>query len=125
MLSKKSPVSTLTEHTKIQVCTRKDIMREFRTWVVDGKVVDASQYKIGTKVTYERCTEPEVLEFAQKMVDIYQPAKAFVLDVCMTSEGMKVVEVNCINCSGFYDVDLTKLLMEVETTFDHQVLQAQ
>ena len=126
LLSKRSPVSTLSESTKIQVCKRKDIYREIRTWVVDGRVIDASQYRIGSKTIYAHCSEPEVLDFAQRMVDIYQPAKAFVLDVCMTSDGMKVVEVNCINCSGFYDVNMQKLLSEVHSTFEaHQVLQAQ
>ena len=112
---------TLNEETFVHVAPRKDIQREFRTWVVQGKVVTASQYKIGTRVVYERCDEPMVLQYAQRMADLYQPANAFVLDVCLTDDGMRIVEVNCINCAGFYDADLQKLLGAVEEAFGEAV----
>lgn len=108
---------TLNEDTAVQVAPRRDIHREFRTWVVKGKVVTASQYKRGTAVVHEHCSEPEVLEYAQRMADVYCPAEAFVLDVCMTEDGMRIVEVNCINCAGFYCADLQKLLAAVEGAF--------
>lgn len=108
---------TLNEDTFVQIAPRKDIQREFRTWVVQGKVVTASQYKIGTQVVHERCTEPHVLEYAQRIADIYRPAEAFVLDVCMVDDTMRVVEINCINCAGFYCADLQRLLMSVEDAF--------
>ena len=107
----------LTESTAVQIASLKTIQREFRTWIVKGKVVTASQYKIGDKVVYDRCTEPQVLDYAQRMADVYQPAEAFVLDVCMVDGGMKVVEINCINCAGFYHADFQKLLISVEEAF--------
>lgn len=121
-LSKKGLHSTLDENTMVQISTRKDIQREFRVWVVKGRVITASQYKIGTKVVHSHCSEPMVLEYAQRIADIYQPAEAFVLDVCMADGKMKVVEVNCINCAGFYDTDLQKLLAAVEDAFDDKVI---
>jgi len=117
-LEKKGVHSTLDENTMVQISSHKTIEREFRVWVVKGRVITASQYKIGTKVVHSRSDEPMVLEYAQRMVDIYQPAEAFVLDVCMADGKMKVVEVNCINCAGFYDTDLQKLLAAVEDAFD-------
>lgn len=116
-LEKKGVFSTLNEDTMIQVSSRKDIQREFRAWVVKGRVITASQYKMGTKAVHQHCSEPMVLEYAQRMADIYQPAEAFALDVCMTDGGMKIVEVNCINCAGFYDTDIQKLLVAVENAF--------
>lgn len=121
-LASKGPNSTLNEDTMVQVSSRKDIQREYRTWVVKGKVITASQYKVGTKVVHAHCTEPMVLEYAQRIADIYHPAEAFVLDVCMTENGMKVVEVNCINCAGFYDTDLQRLVAAVEDAFDEQTV---
>jgi len=108
---------TLNESTAVQISSRKDIQREFRTWIVQGKVVTASQYKLGSKVVHQRCTEPLVLEYAQRMADVYCPAEAFVLDVCLANDEMKVVEVNCINCAGFYDTDLVKLIGTLEEAF--------
>jgi len=111
---------TLNENTMVQIASRKDIQREFRAWVVNGKVITASQYKIGNRVVHERCTEPQVMDYAQRMADLYCPAKAFVMDVCMIESGMKIVEVNCINCSGFYDTDIQKLVASLEDAFNEE-----
>ena len=51
------------------------------------------------------------------MVDIYQLADAFVIDVCRTKDGLKIVECNCINCSGFYNIDEQKLIVSLEENF--------
>jgi hypothetical protein len=105
------------EVAMVHIAPRKDLQREFRTWIIKGKVVTASQYRIGNKTVHERCTEPLVIQFAQQMADIYCPADEFVLDVCMTDVGMRIVEVNCINCAGFYEADLQKLLVAVQENF--------
>ncbi len=109
--------TTLCKDTAIQVCKIKDIQREIRVWVVKGRVITASQYKIGDRVIYERCNEPMIIDYAQSMVDIYQPADAFVIDVAMVADTMRIVEINCINCAGFYESDLQKLLLSVEDAF--------
>jgi hypothetical protein len=106
--------NSILPNTPIIISPVKTIYKEIRFWVVGGKVVTGSIYKSGTQVVYDRNVDPESLEFAQKMVDTYQVAEAFVIDVCLTQEGWKVVECNCINSAGFYDGDLQKLLMSLE-----------
>lgn len=91
------------------------IQKEIRCWVVDGKVVTASQYKLGNLVTTKNYDhEIEAINFAQKMVDIYQPSRAFVLDICLHQDTYKVVEINCINSAGFYDANMNKLIQAFE-----------
>lgn len=102
------------ENTEIQVGTPKEIYKEIRFWVVGGKVITGSTYKIGTEVIYTDVFEDEAKEFAQQMVDIYQLADAFVIDVCLTDKGWKIVECNCINCAGFYKANMQKVIMELE-----------
>lgn len=108
----------LTEETRVLLAPLKDTQQEVRCWVVDGKVVTLSRYKLGSRVISQNYDD-EVLfkDFAQKMVDIYQPARAFVLDVCLSNDELKIVEVNCINCSGFYDGDMNKLIQALEKAF--------
>lgn len=102
----------------IQVGTTKKIYKEARVWIVDGKVVTSSYYKFNENVAYSENVEPEGLEFAQSMVDTYKVAPAFVMDICLTPEGWKIVEINCVNCSGFYQGDLQKLVMALEDVYN-------
>jgi hypothetical protein len=101
----------------IQICTPKEIMQEVRCFVVKGKVITASFYKIGDRVVYQRCDDDDILWFAQECVNEFQLADAFVIDVCRTSKGLRIVECNCINCSGFYDIDIQKLIGSLEENF--------
>ena len=47
----------------------------------------------------------------------WRPAEAFVLDVCDTPDGIKVVEINTINSAGFYAADVQKLVFALENAF--------
>lgn len=115
--SKNDAVRLIKSETKVLVSPLKDIQQEVRCWIVDGKVVTASRYKLGNYVQYKNYDdETFYINFAQKIVDIYQPAKAFVLDICLANDELKVVEINCINCSGFYDANMEKLIMALEQT---------
>jgi hypothetical protein len=101
------------------VAPLKQIQQEVRCWVVGGKVVTASLYKIGNRVVYQNYDDESFfVNFAQSMVDKYQPAEAFVIDVCLADDKLKVVEINCINAAGFYRCNLQKLIESLENHFD-------
>lgn len=110
--------SILNESTTIQVSSVKTIYQEIRFWVIGGKIITGSRYAIGGKIEYNEYFDPEALEYAQKMVDIYQLADAFVMDICLTDNGWKIVECNCINCAGFYLCNMQKMIMELEYYFN-------
>jgi len=65
-------------------------------------------------VTFVRGT----YEYAQRMVDIWCPARAFVIDIALTDDKdddcNKVIEINCINSSWFYQIDMQKFVMAIE-----------
>jgi len=106
----------------VMFSTLKNITFETRCWVVDGKVITMSEYKRGNFVrTCNEDSNYELKERVQSLVDLYQPAKAFVMDVCelMETPGeLKIVELNCINCAGFYDGDMQKVINALEETFN-------
>lgn len=105
--------------TKILVAPLKEIQQEVRCWIVGGKVVTASRYKLGQRVSKANYdNESFFVDFAQKMAEKYQPAEAFVLDICLSMDQLKIVEVNCINCSGFYHCDIQKLIVALEKHFE-------
>lgn len=115
-----STLGYLTDQTRIFIAPLKnDIQQEIRCWVVDGKVVTTSQYKIGNRVNYvNQDNNEEVMIFAQKVVNKFQVAKAFVLDICLYQDEYYVLEVNCINASGFYDANMSKLIQSLESAFE-------
>jgi len=58
--------------------------------------------------------DQEALDWAQSMVNIFSLADAFVIDICLTNSGWKIVEAGCINSAGFYHADLQKMLLAIE-----------
>jgi len=104
-------------NTLIQICTPKEIQQEARFFIIKGEIVTASFYKFGAKVIYRRCDDEDLHEFVRERISEFQLADAFVIDVCRTEKGIRIVECNCLNCSGFYDIDMPKLITAIEENF--------
>lgn len=121
--------NSLTGDTLIQISPPKKIYAEYRFWIVDGQVVTSSLYKRGDKVIYSADVDKHVSKFVDKVLNTkneihehtlsmkpsgWMPARAFVLDVCETPDGMKIVEINTINSAGFYAANVTDLVLAIE-----------
>lgn len=108
----------LPAETLVQLAKPKTIQKEIRCWVVGGKVVTASQYKLGSTTRYSADVDDQAIEFAQRMVDIFQLAEAFVIDVCLVDDVWKIVECGCINSAGFYHANIQRLIEAIENHFN-------
>lgn len=106
--------ATLRPNTPVLVCTPKEILREYRLWVVDKQVVTASLYKIGNRVRYDAMVEQEVIDYGNRLASLWNPDRAYVLDVCLTEEGYRIVEVNSLNAAGLYACNVGKLVEALE-----------
>lgn len=108
--------------TKIIVSTPKGgIQQEIRCWIVDGVPVTISQYKIGKRVNMLNMdNNQEAYIFAKQMAKIYSPSRCYVLDICLYEDEYRIVEINCANMSGFYDIDMSKLIQALENAFNGQ-----
>lgn len=93
----------------------KDTQQEIRCWMIDGEPVTMSQYTIGRRVNYLNMdNNEEAAIFARQMAKIYQPARAFCLDICLYNDEYHIVELGCINHCGFYDANMGKLIDGLE-----------
>ena len=99
---------------EIMISSVKVIDAEYRFFIVDGKVVTYSQYKVGNQVKTSPVVPLDIITFAQDIVDRWQPAKAFVLDIASTPLGYKVIEVNNFNSAGFYDADVELIIDAID-----------
>lgn len=114
-LAATSGYTTLTPQTKVVVSPLKAIHAEWRFFVVDGKIITGSLYKRGDYVRPLPLLYREDAElYAEKMVEKWQPDRAFVVDVALTDEGYKVIEYNCLNSSGFYKSNVGKIVNAIE-----------
>lgn len=107
--------TSLNADTMVSYGPLKTILKEFRFFVVDGRIVGESLYKIGTRVVYNEVVDYDAKWFASSMIEHWQPARAFVIDVAATDDGYRVIEINCINSAGFYAIDVAKFVMAIES----------
>jgi hypothetical protein len=112
-------VVEISAKTKVMFSTPKDnIQQEIRCWIIDGEPVTMSQYKIGRRVNMLNMdNNEEAYIFAKQMAKIFCPSRVFVLDICLHEDEYKIVEINCANMSGFYDINMCKLIQSLENTF--------
>lgn len=94
------------ENVVVSVASPKNIQMEWRYFVVDGKIVSGSSYRFKGLRLVKREEDPDVIAEAQLMADKWLPHENVVMDLALTEEGLKVVEFNCLNSSGFYYHDV-------------------
>lgn len=111
--------SVLTKDTLIQISSVKRIQKEIRFWIVKGKPVTASIYKLGGVYYTSNIVDDEAYEFVEKMVKLFELNEAFIMDICLTEDKYKIVECGCINSAGFYKADMNKLIISLEEAFNH------
>jgi len=107
-------IPMLNKDTVIAVAAAKKIYSEYRLFIVDKKIVTASMYKLGSDLTTTDDVDTLILHFAQIMIQRWRPAQAFVMDIADTPDGLKVIEINNINSSGFYACDPQKIIIPFE-----------
>ncbi len=100
--------------TQILISTPKTIGMEHRHYIVDGKVVTSSRYKLGKTPNQQEGADQNVLDFVAKIIKIWTPAKAFVLDTYTAGNEIGIVEMGCICNAGLYQADLQKLVIALE-----------
>lgn len=86
----------------VQISEAKRTIKEARLWIVGGQIIDGGYYKFNDSALFEEHISEDGLIFANEMIQLFNLAETFVMDICLTDEGWKIVEINCINSSGFY-----------------------
>jgi YgiT-type zinc finger domain-containing protein len=102
---------------------KPNIKDEWRFWIIDGQISSSSQYRKDGELVSIPVTDfswPEIEVFVEKAVTLLDSKlPCYVMDVCeygtgaAGEEGLKVVELNPINSSGFYgDANIPKILTD-------------
>lgn len=102
--------------TRVVVGVPRRIEAEWRIAVVDGVAVTASIYRDGSRLRNELGAPADVLRFAADRVAEWRPRAAFIMDVCSTPEGLRIVETNSISSAGFYSMDMEVYVAAIEAS---------
>lgn len=95
----------LSPDDNIVVSEVADIYHEHRWFIVGRKVVSGSLYRDRGQLVLKPVADSCSLYQAQELADIWLPHDCCVMDTAGTDHGTRVVEFNCINCSGMYAND--------------------
>jgi len=103
--------------TKISISPVKEILEEYRLFIVGGRVITSCLYRQGGRIIPDGSVAPiDVHKFTKGLLEIWKPHHSFVVDICRIKEGLRLLEVNCLNASGFYNcymIDVMKALWEI------------
>ena len=116
------PKGSLRHDTEMMFTEPVRILKEWRLWAVRDEIVTYSLYKEGSRVVYRHEIDDDALEYATRLVEAnpgYSPA--YVIDICRTDDGLKMLETYCINAAGFYEADLLKLVASIDEFSDRVV----
>jgi hypothetical protein len=94
------------------------IAHEWRLFIVNGKVITGSHYRLYSISQINPDVPQRVIDFAESQAEVYSPTAAFVMDVGESNKNLYVIEVGCLNSAGFYDSDINKIVYEVSNLLD-------
>jgi len=106
------PSSNFTEDTLVVVAKQQKIWSERRFVMHENTIITSAVYG-----DYSQADDgPEVYSDLVKS-NTYYPDDFYTIDVCMTENGPKIVELNSMVCAGLYDCDYEKVVKSVETYY--------
>ena len=92
------------------------ISHEYRLFVVDGKIITSSEYLPHIK---NGCPSI-VMDFAQKVIDTWNPTDIYTLDICLSAGKPYIMEIQNFHSAGFYDCDLDLLASAIIEKFNYK-----
>lgn len=101
------------ETIQVVLSKPKNLGWEWRLFMVKNEVISGSSYRLKDMLNQTKPVPDRVVQFAQETAAIWRPDDVYVMDVCETDDGLKIVEFNCFNASGFYRCDVEKVVDRV------------
>lgn len=116
--------SPLDIESSILVGPAYNIHKEWRNYIVNGKIVSSSLYRKNFKLNKSSLDIPEeMLTFVKERIKEYQPHESFAMDIASTEDGTYyIIECGCLNSVGFYHANI-KEIVKVITEWKTGILE--
>lgn len=103
--------SGIVDNTLVWVSTPKSIEAEYRFVVVDGQVITGSMYHKNDQINISSYVDPRALKLAEKVaLGFDDNHNTCVCDIAIVDGEAKIVELNAVNTSGWYECDVEKIV---------------
>ena len=102
---------TLTGQTKVLVGPTYNIKKEWRNYIVDGKVVESTLYRENFMLKKSNKDIPaDMIQFVEECCSKYMPYNSFAMDIAFCGDTYYIIECGCINSVGFYAANIQKII---------------
>ncbi len=95
--------------SEVCIASVKDIISEYRLVFIEDNLISCSQYRPEP----DSFVEEDVKTFAKECAKKWTPNAVCVMDVARTGTGLKIIEFNSFNGSGFYKCNLANIIQDV------------
>jgi hypothetical protein len=105
-------IDTIKEETVVLAPVQK-IYSEYRFFMYKNNILGSSRYMLNGEVIPDVNVPEYMKEAAIEYAKLYIPNDLYVIDLGDTDNGVKIVEYNCWNASGFYHCDIQNIIGQV------------
>jgi hypothetical protein len=108
--------TSVTDESLVWVAREKVFWDETRFVICGKEVVDGSRYctDSGRTLIQDKQFPQEFWDLAQLVANCeWKPDEVFTVDICSTTSGPKIVELNSFNCASWYACDAEKIVKAV------------
>ena len=111
--------------TTVWLAQPKDIIKEWRLFIVDNKIVSVSKYMEQGVVTESETDIPDsMLKFAVNRIQEYHLSPIYVMDISEITDGYKLIECNCFNGTGFYKHAIEKIIIAINASIRKKLMKS-
>lgn len=105
----------LPDDLKLAISPISQIEREWRFFIVNGRLITGSLYKRYGCLVIREPIPDSIYKSAEKMASGWLPFHTIVMDICELKSGeLKVLEFNSINSSGFYNSNIADIVVALD-----------
>lgn len=121
--------SPMTMDSKIILGPAYNIKREWRNYIVNGKVVTNSRYRNNFRLSKSADDIPEdMIKFVEERCKEYKPHDVFAMDIAEVKDDDEykyyIIECGCMNSVGFYHADIHKYTEAVTDYIQNKIATA-
>lgn len=119
-------LSGVSDESLIIISKEKRIYDEVRFIVIGNEIVDGSRYKSNMKKKEDKIFDPAMRQLAEIVASCKDvPEDLYTVDIAMTDDGPKIIELNSFSSAGWYACDAKTIIHKaskyIENKFKEEI----